>query len=63
MSDIRRAELATAVWIPLRAVQNIERTGKYGFMGFKEEFFGAGSEYPPPGFFCIQSSRAGVPTV
>jgi hypothetical protein len=47
MSDIRRAKLATAVWIPLRAVQNIERTGKFGFVGFKEDFFGAGSVAVP----------------
>src|SRR6476620_9463969 len=47
ISDIRRAKLATAVWIPLRAVQNIERTGKYGFVGFKEDFFGTGSVAVP----------------
>src|SRR5438874_2365814 len=43
MPDIRRSKLATAVWIPLRAVHQIERIGKYGFLGFREDFYGAGS--------------------
>ncbi len=43
MPDIRRSKLGTAVWIPLRAVHQIERAGEYGFVGFKEEFYGAGS--------------------
>jgi len=43
MSDIRRSSLATSVWIPLRASHTIERIGKYGYPGFKENFLGAGS--------------------
>jgi hypothetical protein len=43
MSDIRQSTLPTAVWIPLRAVHHLERTGKYGLVCFKSDFFGAGS--------------------
>jgi hypothetical protein len=43
MKDVRRRRLATSVWIPLRAVQTIEKHGSYGYEGFKEEFFGAGT--------------------
>ena len=43
MADIRRRDLAKAVWIPLRASHAIERTGKFGYVGFKEDFYGAGS--------------------
>lgn len=43
MKDVRRRRLTTSVWIPLRAVQTIEKQGSYGYEGFKEEFFGAGT--------------------
>jgi hypothetical protein len=43
MKDVRRRKLATSVWIPLRAVHTIEKHGSYGYDGFKEEFFGAGT--------------------
>lgn len=43
MRAIRRRKLGSAVWIPLRASQRIEKVGKYGYIGFKEEFFGAGT--------------------
>lgn len=43
MKDVRRRKLATSVWIPLRAVHVIEKCGSYGYEGFKEEFFGAGT--------------------
>lgn len=43
MKDVRRRKLATSVWIPLRAVHVIEKSGSYGYEGFKEEFFGAGT--------------------
>ena len=43
MAEIRRQKFASSVWIPLRAVQPICEEGKRGHLGFKEEFFGAGS--------------------
>ncbi len=43
MPEIRRRNLSTAVWIPLRASHKIESLEKYGYLGHKEEFFGAGS--------------------
>lgn len=43
MKDVRHRKLATSVWIPLRASHIIEKTGSYGYEGFKKEFFGAGS--------------------
>ena len=43
MADIRRRRMAAAVWVPLRAVNKLEKSGRYGFPGFKEEFFGAGT--------------------
>jgi hypothetical protein len=43
MRALRRRRLDSAVWIPLRASQVIEEEGKYGYVGYKEEFFGAGT--------------------
>ncbi len=43
MKDVRKRYFANAVWIPLRAVHKIESKGRYGYLGYKEEFFGAGS--------------------
>lgn len=43
MRDIRRRNFGKAVWIPLRAVVCHERTGKFGFEGYKEDFFGTGT--------------------
>lgn len=43
MADIRRRRFANAVWIPLRAVQKVESVGRYGYLGYKEEIFAAGS--------------------
>lgn len=43
MHDIRRRNYSKSVWIPLRAVYHDERQGKYGYEGYKEGFFGAGS--------------------
>jgi len=43
MRDIRRRNLETAVWIPLRAVLRVHEEGRFGFSGFQEEFFGAGT--------------------
>ena len=42
MTEIRKRRFDSAVWIPLRASQNIE-TGKWGYLGYRSEFFGAGS--------------------
>lgn len=43
MADVRRRDLNTAVWIPLRASQTLVAVGTYGYEGFRKEFFGAGS--------------------
>src|SRR6266550_4213566 len=42
MTDIRRRKLNTAVWIPLRAAQK-QSIGEISTLGYREEFFGAGS--------------------
>lgn len=41
MQTIRQRKLTSAVWIPLRASSTLEQDGQFGFLGFKEEFFGA----------------------
>lgn len=43
MQEVRRRFFDNAVWIPLRAAHKIESIGEYGHLGYKEEFFGAGS--------------------
>ena len=43
MTEIRRRKFASSAWIPLRAVQPICEEGNRGHLGYKEEFFGAGS--------------------
>lgn len=43
MSEIRHRTFAKSVWIPLRAVNKIKEVGRSGFVGYKLEFFGAGS--------------------
>lgn len=43
MKLIRRRDLNKDVWIPLRADRFIERNGRAGFLGFKEEYFGVGT--------------------
>jgi hypothetical protein len=43
MKDIRQRRLTKSVWVPLRAINTIKRNGSYGYLGFEEEFFGAGS--------------------
>jgi hypothetical protein len=42
MMEIRKRRFDSAVWIPLRASQKIE-SGKWGYLGHRSEFFGAGS--------------------
>ncbi len=43
MQDIRRRNFSKSVWIPLRAVSRNEHIGRYGYAGYKEDFFGSGS--------------------
>jgi hypothetical protein len=43
MLDIRKRFYDTAVWVPLRAAFDILSEGEYGYIGYKREFFGAGS--------------------
>lgn len=43
MKDVRKRYFENAVWIPLRSVHKIESIGKYGYLGYKEEFFGSGT--------------------
>ena len=47
MPDIRRRKLATSVWIPLRACERVRRQGRFGYLGFVEEFYGVGSVAVP----------------
>src|SRR3989304_5049247 len=49
MADVRRRKFAKAVWIPLRAIQVICEEGHRGCLGFRQEFFGAGSLAVPVG--------------
>lgn len=43
MPEIRRRTLASSVWIPLRATNRIIESGRYGYLGYKSEYFGAGT--------------------
>lgn len=43
MADVRRKRYNKAVWIPLRANLDHAREGKYGYVGYKTDFFGLGS--------------------
>lgn len=43
MPDVKKRFYDKAVWIPLRAVNTISSVGKYGYIGHKKEFFGAGT--------------------
>lgn len=43
MISLRKRRLAGSVWIPLRAIHVIEEAGRYGWIGYRKEFFGAGS--------------------
>jgi hypothetical protein len=49
MRDVRRRFFAKAVWIPLRASQVVLEEGRYGYVGYREEFFGAGTLAVPMG--------------
>lgn len=43
MKNFRRRNLAAKSWIPLRAARAVERVGQFGFVGFREDWLGAGS--------------------
>lgn len=43
MGDIRRRKLESSVWVPLRAAQELQKNGRYGYLGYKKEFFGTGT--------------------
>ena len=43
MRDIRKRNFSKSVWIPLRAVRHNVSEGKYGYEGYREDFFGTGS--------------------
>ncbi|MCX5844729.1 MAG: hypothetical protein NT022_13475 [Deltaproteobacteria bacterium] len=47
MADIRRRKLNSSVWIPLRAIQDLEKKGQYGYLGYRKEFFGLGTVAVP----------------
>jgi hypothetical protein len=47
LNEIRRRRLADAVWIPLRVSEHIGKTGEYGYVGYKAEYFGLGSVAVP----------------
>jgi hypothetical protein len=41
MPLIRKRRFASATWTPLRVSEWIEKVGTYGYIGHREEFFGA----------------------
>ncbi len=43
MKDVRPRWLDASVWIPLREVNAIDKSGRFGFSGFKEDFYGVGT--------------------
>jgi hypothetical protein len=43
MDDIRRRSLERFVWIPLRSIQILDKAGKHGCIGYREEFYGVGT--------------------
>jgi len=47
MADIRRRKLKSSVWIPLRAVQEVQKNRHYGYLGYRREFFGTGTVAVP----------------
>ncbi len=40
MKDVRGRFFSDAVWIPLRGMDEIEKKGQWGHIGYKLEFFG-----------------------
>ena len=47
MADIRRRWLKNSVWVPLRAAQELQESGHYGYLGYRREFFGIGTVAVP----------------
>ena len=47
MKALMKKQFANPVWIPLRAIQKVSAAGEVGRLGFKEEFFGAGTVLVP----------------
>lgn len=43
LQDVRKRNFSKSVWIPLRAVTHNINEGKYGYEGYKKDFFGTGS--------------------
>lgn len=43
LQDVRKRNFSKSVWIPLRAVTSKVSEGKYGYEGYKKDFFGTGS--------------------
>ncbi len=43
MNDIRSKSFSKTVWVPIRALQTISKSGEYAYPGYVEEFFGCGS--------------------
>ena len=43
LQDVRKRNFSKSVWIPLRAITHNINKGKYGYEGYKEDFFGTGS--------------------
>ncbi len=43
MNDLIRKDFDKFVWIPLRAVHHNEKEGKYGYEGYRSDFFGTGT--------------------
>jgi hypothetical protein len=41
MADLKKHKFENKVWIPLYADQTVSETGTSGFVGFREEYFGA----------------------
>lgn len=43
LKDIRKRNISDAVWIPLHASQTFCKEGRYGYLNYKEEFWGVGT--------------------
>lgn len=41
MVDLKKRSLTRASWVPLRACDDSRKRGKYGYLGYEEEYFGA----------------------
>ena len=43
MDDLKKRRFNNAVWIPLYACQELEKSGRVGYSGYKSDFFGCGT--------------------